>query len=341
MYFGMQTARWRWIINSHSQTHPADMSLILWMSAFRTGQFSDMTADANGNPLSISSDFQGQGGSGFSVDMGAYAIQPGQSGTVHVTIGKVEQVLYPDDNDEAYASAVFSPTWFGSQYVNGNTDLSVIYHMPPGVKPDEPRWHSAPSGFPSEPQTGIDSQGRVFYTWNNPSASGSTQYLFGASFPKSYVPEGAIVTTPPFDFSALIDNLSNILCCGFFAFMFIGMPAISAMQGRKRKMQYLPPKIAIEGHGIKRGLTAVEAAILMEQPLDKVMTMILFGVIKKNAAEVVTRDPLKLADHIRYCLPEGLHEYEMNFLKAFKEQTAPKRKPCLAGDDGQACSSGL
>ena len=58
--------------------------------------------------------------------------------------------------------------------------------------------------------------------------------------------------------------------------------------------QYLPPKIQIEGHGIKRGLTAVEAGILMEQPLDKVMTMILFGVVKKNAATVVTRDPLKL-----------------------------------------------
>ena len=62
-------------------------------------------------------------------------------------------------------------------------------------------------------------------------------------------------------------------------------------------MQYMPPKIAIEGHGIKRGLTAVEAAILMEQPLDKVMTMILFGVIKKNAAEVVTRDPLEIKMH--------------------------------------------
>ena len=49
-------------------------------------------------------------------------------------------------------------------------------------------------------------------------------------------------------------------------------------------MQYMPPKIAIEGHGIKRGLTAVEAAILMEQPLDKVMTMILFGVVKKECS---------------------------------------------------------
>jgi hypothetical protein len=292
-----------------------------------TGQFSDVTADVNGNSLSISSDFQGQGGSGFSVDMGAYAIQPGQSGTVHVSIGKVERVLYPDDKDNAYASAVFSPTWFGSQFVNGTTDLSVTYHLPPGVKPDEPRWHSAPSGFPSEPQTGIDSQGRVFYTWSNPSASGSTQYTFGASFPKSYIPEGAIVTAPPFDFAALIGSLFPILFCGIFAFMFVGMPIIAVVQGNKRKMQYLPPRVAIEGHGIKRGLTAVEAAILMEQPLDKVMTMILFGVIKKNAAEVLTRDPLAIKSASP--MPEDLHDYEINFLKCFEEKDAKKRQGLL------------
>ncbi len=206
-----------------------------------TSQFSDTSADMNGSSLSISSDFQGEGGSGFSVDMGAYAIQPGQSGTVHVVVGKVEQVLYPDDNDETYASAVFSPNWYGSQFVNGVTDLSVTYHMPPGVQPSEPRWHSAPSGFPSEPQTGIDAQGRVIYTWSNPSASGSTQYLFGASFPKSYVPETAIVTPPAFDFAALIGNLLPMLFCGIFAFMFVGMPVIAVVQGNRRKMQYLPP----------------------------------------------------------------------------------------------------
>ena len=292
-----------------------------------TGQFSGMSADVNGKSLSISSDFQGQGGSGFSVDMGAHAIQPGQSGTVHVVISKVEGVLYADSKDANYASADFSPTWFGSQFVNGSTNLTVIYHLPPGVKSTEPRWHASPSGFPSEPQTGIDSQGRVFYSWNNPSASGSTQYTFGASFPKSYVPDGAIVTAPPFDFSALVDSLMPILFCGFFIFMFLGMPIIAVVQGNKRKMQYLPPRVAIEGHGIKRGLTAVEAAILMEQPLDKVMTMILFGVIKKNAAEVITRDPLAIKSASP--LPEGLHDYELNFLKCFEENNAKTRQGLL------------
>ncbi|HEX6268665.1 MAG TPA: hypothetical protein VFZ43_00385 [Anaerolineales bacterium] len=280
--------------------------------------YNTITADVNGNPVSVSTDYQGSG-SGVAIDLGSRAIQPGQTGTVHVYVGEITDVLHPDENDEEYASAVFSPTWFGSEFVVGNTDLTVTYHLPPGVKPEEPRWHSAPSGFPDEPQTGIDHEGRVTYTWSNPNASGSRQYTFGASFPKSYVPATAIVTRPAFDFGGLINtivsSLGPLLCFGFFIFIFLGSPILAAIQGNRRKLKYMSPRIAIEGHGIKRGLTAVEAAVLMEQPLDKVMTMILFGTIKKGAAEVVTRDPLqlKLADP----LPDTLHPYEKEFLTAF------------------------
>ncbi|HEY6075185.1 MAG TPA: hypothetical protein VIV15_17845, partial [Anaerolineales bacterium] len=258
-------------------------------------------------------------------------IQAGQTGTVHVVVGQISEVLHQDDNDENYASAVFSPTWFGSQYVVGATDLTVTFHLPPGVKPEEPRWHNAPSGFPSQPQTGLDSESRVTYTWSNPNASGSSQYTFGASFPKSYVPATAIVTKPAFDIggfiSSIVSSLVPILFCGFFIFMFVGVPILTAIGNQRRKLQYMAPKIAIEVHGIKRGLTAVEAAILMEQPLDKVMTMILFGVVKKGAATVMKRDPLQV--EVTPAFSGDLHEYEQNFLRAFKETDAKTRRNLL------------
>ena len=110
--------------------------------------------------------------------------------------------------------------------------------------------------------------------------------------------------------------IAGSLPCLIFAFVIFGIPILGVIQGQRRKLQYLPPKISIEGHGIKRGLTAVEAAILMQEPLDKVMTMILFGVIKKEAAEVVTRDPLALK--VASPLPEDLRDYERDFVKAFQ-----------------------
>ncbi|OGO63433.1 MAG: hypothetical protein A2Z45_04355 [Chloroflexi bacterium RBG_19FT_COMBO_55_16] len=260
---------------------------------------------------------------GIAVGLGSNAIQPGKTGQVHVNIGRVERVLYPDDTDDTYASGEFIPTWFDSSFVHGNTNLTVIFHLPPGVQPEQPRWHTAPSGWPSEPVAGIDDQNRITYTWHNPNAVGYAQYTFGASFPAQYVPKNAIVRPNPF--AGLIAALSTLaiplLCIGMVVFFIYW--AVTA--DRKRKMKYLPPKISIEGHGIKRGLTAVEAGILMEQPMDKILTMILFSVLKKNAAQVKTRDPLEL--ELIEPLPEGLNAYEKDFLAGFSaSQGAPRRK---------------
>ncbi len=284
-------------------------------------------ADIDGHALSVSNDFQGTGSDGFAVDMGQYAIPPGQTGTVHVFVGSVSRVLHKDSSDGNYASAVFAPLYFQSDVITGNTDITVIYHLPPGVQSDEPRWHSAPAGFPSEPQTGFDPQGRITYTWQNPNANGSTQYTFGASFPKKYVPANSIVTVSLPSISISPETVFSILLLCFFGFMFLGIPILTAIGNNRRKLQYMAPRIAIEGHGIKRGLTAVEAAILLGEPLDKVMTMILFGVIKKSAAQVISRDPLQV--DVASPMPEGLHDYEVNFLNAFNEQNAQTRRNLL------------
>ncbi|MBE3067943.1 MAG: hypothetical protein IMZ73_11045 [Chloroflexi bacterium] len=295
-----------------------------------------ITADVGGQPVNISSDFQGDGPNGFSVDMGSHAIQPGQTGSVHIYVGQITQVLQKDSTDPAaYASGVFAPAYFTTAH--GNTDLTVIFHLPPGVQPQEPRYHATQGGWPcaDQPATAYDDQNRITYTWQCSTADGSTQYTFGASFPKQYIPADAIYTPPPFDifgfiagvFSFLAANLSGFCCFGFFILMFVGAPIMGAVNANKRKLAYLPPKIQIEGHGIKRGLTAVEAGILMEQPLDKVMTMILFGVVKKNAATVLTRDPLKLQRSDP--LPADLRDYESDFLQAFANDDLVARRKGL------------
>ncbi|MDD2695382.1 MAG: hypothetical protein PHD58_05635 [Anaerolineales bacterium] len=288
-----------------------------------------VSADVNGNPV-YDIEASPYVSPGVAVGLGNYAIQPGQSSNVNVFIGRVERVLNPDSDDSNYASAVFSPTWFGSEYVHGATDLTVSFHMPPGVKPEEPRWHSAPAGFPETPETSIDGEGRVTYTWRNPQARGDRQYLFGASFPSSYVP-AATIQRPSIWEKIGIDPgaLVGIALCSGFGGLIIAIIALSMRSTNKRKLQYMPPKVAIEGHGIKRGLTAVEAALLLEQPLDKVLTMILFAVIKKGAAEVIKRDPLELK--VADPLPEDLRPYESQFLAAFKN-TKPAERTRQLGD---------
>jgi hypothetical protein len=284
----------------------------------------NITASVNGIPVNdiSSSGFQGEGGSGVAIGLGQFEIQPGKMGTVQVHVDDIRDVLYVDSQDNNYASAVFGTSWFGSSFVSGNTDMTVTFHLPPGVQPDQPKWHASPDGFPSQPVTGVDDQGRITYTWQNTNANSYTQYKFGASFPMSFVPSKAIVTVNPFaGIGKIISGaIFPLLCIGGF----IAIIASGFASNNRRKKQYLPPKISIEGHGIKRGLTAVEAAILLEEPLDKIMTMILFSVIKKNVAEVITRDPLEIK--VIEPLPDDLQAYEKDFITAFQDTDTNRRK---------------
>lgn len=321
---GTMSLDYTWVFTNQPGAHPIDFVDVGMPN--NDFEVDTIRASVDGTAVSVSeSDYAGEG-SGFAIVLGSKAIAAGDDATVNVHIGTVRNVLYPDSTNEAYASAAFAPAWFGSQFVTGATDYTVIFHLPPGVQAEEPRWHAAPNGFPSEPQTGFDENGSITYTWYSPNAEASRFYQFGASFPRAYVPAESIYTPPP---APLVDDdaLGTIIffCC--FGFIFFGAPAIAAIGNRSRKLRYLPPKISIEGHGIKRGLTAVEAAILLEQPLDKVLTMILFGLLKKGAATVNTRDPLEI--RAGDPLPEKMHDYEKDFLAAFREPQGRERQRLL------------
>ena len=275
---------------------------------------------------------------GFAVGLGANAIQPGQMGAVHVTAGPVSNMLYFGSQEEAeeYASFQFAPSYYDSQYVSGNTDMTVTLILPPGIQTEEPRYFT-PNRWPgaAEPESGYTDEGNVYYRWQSEDANSYTQYEFGAAFPSRLVPENSI-SRPPSGFENFIGAIGSFFTdgggciCGFFGLFFLifGLSIYRGIVGaKKRKLKYLPPKISIEGHGIKRGLTAVEAAILMENPMDKIMTMILFATVKKGAATVLDRDPLKL--QVTEPLPEKLRSYEIDFLKAFKEDNLKTRRKML------------
>jgi len=290
---------------------------------------SEITAEVNGQALSFisTSEYQGQG-TGVAVGLGSLAIPPGGRGTVRVFVPGLENVLHPDTQEDEYASAVFTPTWFGSEYVTGTTDFTVTFHLPPGVEPEEPRWHSSPGGFSPAPLTAQDPQGRITYTWRNPQANAYTPYEFGASFPLEYVPSSAV--SKPTIWEQLNINpeaIRGMLCTGAFFLGFLLIVVAAVRGSRNRKMKYLPPKIRVEGHGIKRGLTAIEAAVLLERPVDKIFTMILFSLLQKGAAEVVSRDPLKLK--FSDPLPDELRGYERKFITAYQQPSEREKKTAL------------
>jgi len=266
---------------------------------------------------------------GIAIGLGSKTIKPGSSGTLHVFIPTVRNILFigQNINDEEYASFNFMPNYFDSEFVAGKTDMTVVLHLPVGIEPEEPRYYT-PTGWPGlpDPESGYDSEGRVYYRWRSTEASQASKYKFGASFPSRLVDQSTLIRPTIWQQTGIDpEDLFIWGCCAGFLGLFIFITITSAKAAKKRKMQYLPPKIAVEGHGIKRGLTAIEAGVLMEQPLDKVLTMMLFSTVKKGAAVVTSRDPLKITS--KDPLPESLQPYEAEFLQAFRlEKPIEKQK---------------
>jgi hypothetical protein len=305
------------------------------MPANSTFSYSDMSGEIDGHSISHiakSSEIS----NGVEFGLGGNSIPAGGSGTFHALINNVRGVLYPgtEKESEPYASTQFETNYFASGSISGNTDMTVTIFLPKGMSTDQPRYYP-PKNWPGsdQPASGYDSQGQIYYTWEAPNANLGKGYIFGAAFPASFVPSSAIGTPPSntINFGGIIGWISANACtCGGIAafVLFFGWVIYQSSVGsRKRKMQYLPPKISIEGHGIKRGLTAVEAGILMQQPMDKILTMILFSTVKKGAATVTKRDPLTI--QVTDPLPEDLRAYEVDFLNAFQMKNDSKRRAAL------------
>lgn len=271
-------------------------------------------ADVDGKPIGyieIAEDLP----AGIGIGLYQAAIQPGQSGTLHVLVERVGRMVYQDRGDDVRVA--FSPASFHPDSVHGTTALTVRLHLPPGVKPEEARWHRSPEGWPQEgPDVSLDDEGAVVLTWSNETAIPSQEYSFGVSFPRRYVAEEAIQKEPSV-WSRVLGLLAGSLCF-LIPVAFIVLLVVLARRAQTRRlMAYLPPSMKVEGVGIKRGLTAVEAAILLQTPLDRVLTMILFGLLKKGALTVLEEDPLKV--QVEPSLPEGLRSYETAFLEAVQK----------------------
>jgi hypothetical protein len=256
---------------------------------------------------------------GVEVHLDDMAIQPGDSGTLEFWI-HLNKVLYQDSQDKAYASFKFSPTWYGSEYVSGRTYLECNFVFPPGVSENEPRYHEKQFS-----EAWVDTtDNTVVYRWIMESVEPDEQYFFGASFPAKYVAAASVGRPDSLPlrmlsgFFKMIWGIFSFILNTFFFWLFAGIIFIGFKQNQKRRMKYLPPEVSVEGVGIKRGLAAPEAGILLELPLDKVLTMMLFGMVKKGALEVASRSPqlkLKVLDASLADQP-----YEKTFLESLDKQ---------------------
>jgi len=223
---------------------------------------------------------------GVEVHLDNYAIGPGKTGKLHMEFVSPKMV-YADTTNEENASLQITPTWFDSSLIQGAGNIEIRVRMLPDIEPDEVLYQD-------EPFTGKykDDRGNTVVVWRYENVRPTEAYRVGVSFPRRGLSQVIEVT--------FWDILGRWLA-GVLPFLFVCIPILIpivivflVVRGiiRAMKPNYLPPIAQVEGGGIKRGLTAPEAAALLEIPLTKVIPLVIFGMLEKGLIRQTDDDPL-------------------------------------------------
>jgi hypothetical protein len=311
---------------------------------------------------------------GPEVHLDRYAV-PGGSTGIFECRARVPDMIYEDRTDPQRASLRFTPTWFGERYVVGTTDLLLVVKFPQGVHPDSVVWHSDERKFLEkgvlDPDKAAFVSWKERYRLTGPMMFGCS---FPRDVMQRVVKAGPLKPFMLWwEQSKRVQQYSGILflllfggcfllitrgtgitvlliCLVTFIILMVKSPAahlglwllVPVLAGvwylgiQRRKPHYLPALARVEGGKICRGLTPVEAAILVEAPLHRVFTMVITALLSKGVIRAVQADPLQvervgtsLAPNAVQ-LPDGdkvsLEPYEVGFLDTLSAPPAEVAK---------------
>ena len=264
---------------------------------------------------------------GVEIHLKNKSIPAGQSGTFHFKC-EMPGLIFQDTTREDYASLVITPTWFGRKYVMGRGTILIAVHMLPGIKAEEMLYHkgspfskkaiyedrvvavwqfrgSATKPYKvgvSFPKEGLDyviklnlfervARKLEYNTDLRLLAGAILVLLFTGLFFRFSGGTGCSV------YVVLLAGLI-FLCWKSPLVQVLGFPVIIVLfvlneltLRRTRRIHYMPAVAKVEAGKVRRGLSPAEAAVLLELPLGKVLSIVIFGLLKKGVVELVSTDP--------------------------------------------------
>ncbi|MBN2360949.1 MAG: hypothetical protein JXR83_15950 [Deltaproteobacteria bacterium] len=266
---------------------------------------------------------------GVEVNLGNHYIAGGRRGILRFKTA-MPDLVFNDTTDDRLASFRITPTWFDGDLLTGVSQIKIAVHLPPGVTPESvlhqgtnftskalyqghtvavwdlgrqrlDRAHLVGLSFPRSVMQRVVKISRLELLglwWSAPERI-PLRLGFGLALL-------VLVSVFFFRFSSgtgwslwamAVAGLGLLFWLSPMALLISALPLL-LLAGllewwlRRRRRTYLPPLATIEGGGIKRGLTAPEAAVLLELPLSKVLTLVIFGLLKKGVLIQTNADPL-------------------------------------------------
>jgi len=248
--------------------------------------------------------------SDMQIKVQGFELKPGDHVNLQIS-STLPGFVYQSDT-QGYDIVSFTPPWWDMSI----PDTSVKYLLPAEINTSEV--------FTGNRQySGIGTEnGRTMVYFNSTALSNNQQFDTAVSFPDSYMNTGVVTskddstggyvsgdsdTTGGFlaDFCGLSGCLP-FLVVGFIIFMI----AISA--GNRK--QYSSPVVSMDGVGINKDLAPVEAAMLLRIDPRRILTMIMFDLMKKGNVKLISTEPVRLEPVAR----KDLNYYETAFMDSIK-----------------------
>lgn len=245
----------------------------------------------------------------------SYNLKPGDH--VNLVINSTLPGFVYQSDAAGYDIVQFNPPWWDMAI----QDTSVKYLLPGEVNTSE-----VFTGTGGPEYSGIGTEnGRTIVYFNSSHLSNNEIYSTAVSFPDRYMAAGAVTKkndnpggiyvggnsdSGAGSFWDACGCLPGAIVPGIILLIII----ISAATGRK---QYSSPTVSMDGVGVNKDLDPVEAAMLLRADPRRILTMIMFGVLKKGNVKLISTEPLRLEK----VSAQGANYYEKLFLDAIQKDT--------------------
>jgi len=198
--------------------------------------------DQNGNTLSA---MDASEGTDYKVRVTLHTPLTAGHSVWFTLITNVGHMIYEDAQNPGNVGMQFIPTWWPAVV----RDLRVAIVLPLNVNVSMVKtsvdWNS----------TSPEPDGRLVVYWERFNLTANQKYSFGVSFPQEYVQN---YVKQPTGVDAFLQQYGPLLL--LLVVFIVGLVVLIIIV---KKKAYLMPRIGMETLGIRRGLTAVEAAYLL------------------------------------------------------------------------------
>ncbi|UCD97131.1 MAG: hypothetical protein JSV35_03530 [Candidatus Bathyarchaeota archaeon] len=218
----------------------------------------------------------------------------------------VGRMVWEDVENPGNVGMKFTPSWFSVNV--GNLRVRIV--MPEGVTEVDVK---TLTGVEWDNADYVDGPFAVY--WEREDLSPNVKFTFGVSFPEQYVEHYEVQP----DFIGKYGLWIGV-------FIVLVLILVGVVLASFQKKPYLKPVMSMEALGVRRGLTAVEAACLLDLKPEMIVTTILYSLLKKRAVWVTATEPSvrlrvieKFKETPQSSTVNPLRYYEIDFLKAVKK----------------------